>query len=181
MARSWRPFVRWWVAEMQEVRTAIVTRLTNDALLYPALVPGGIYDRPLKAGQGQGATPGAFYVAPGDAARLIRVRESMVVLGPNETMPVDGFVNTEDVEGVTGFLRLFFYVPATSTGKQALDAINARVRQLLHGWQTQLSVGYPLTVQVLRDLTEPLESEEFPGTLVCQRRIVGEYLRAVAA
>jgi hypothetical protein len=166
---------------MQEVRTAIVARLTSDSpTLYPSLVPGGIYDRPLKAGQGQGATPDAFWIMPGDAARIVRLRESIVVLGPNETMPVDGFVDTEDLAGVTGFLRIFYYVPATAAGKTALDAIDARVRQRLHGWQTQLSVGYPLTVSVLRDLTEPLDSDEFPGNLVCQRRIVGEYLRAAA-
>jgi hypothetical protein len=164
---------------MQEVRTAIVTRLATDAALYPALVPGGVYDRPLKQGQGQGTTPDAFWIKPSDPARIVRLRESIVVLGPNEVDPPSGPVApNEPVVLRNGFLRIFYYVPATATGKTALDAIDRRVRQLLEGWQAQLGDG-PLTVNIL-EMTEPLEDEQFEGSLVCYRRVVGEYLRAAA-
>jgi hypothetical protein len=164
---------------MQAIRASIMARLTGDATLYPGLVPGGIYDRPLRAGSGQGATPAAFYVTPGDPARIVRLRESIVILGPDEVDPPDGpMASNEPTVLRNGFLRLFYYVPATSAGKTALDAIDRRVRQLLEGWQTSLSDG-PLTVTVL-GMTEPLESEDFAGSLVAQRRIVGEYLRAAA-
>jgi hypothetical protein len=164
---------------MQEVRTAIVNRLSDDTALYPALVPGGIYDRPLKAGTGQGATPAAFWINPLDPARIVRLRESIVVLGPNEVDPVSGpIAPNEPVVLRNGFLRLFYYVPATAAGKTNLDAIDRRVRQLLESWQAQLSEG-PLTVGVL-EMTEPLEDEQFEGSLVCYRRVVGEYLRAAA-
>ena len=164
---------------MQEIRTAIVNRLLADVPLYPTLVPGGIYDRPLKEGSGQGATPAAFWINPSDPARIKRLRPSIVVLGPNEVDPPSGPLSNEPIVLRNGFLRLFYYVEATASGKQALDAIDARVRALLAGWQTQLSVGYPVTTSVL-ELSEPLESEEFPGSLVSYRRIVGEYLRAAA-
>jgi hypothetical protein len=164
---------------MQAIRAAILSRLLGDAVLFPGLVPGGIYDRPLRAGKGQGATPDAFYIAPGDLAGVIRLRESIVILGPDEVDPPDGPMATNEPAVLrNGFLRLFYYVPATATGKTALDAIDKRVRQLLEGWQTQVGDG-PLTVTVL-GMTEPLESEEFAGNLVAQRRIVGEYLRAAA-
>jgi hypothetical protein len=164
---------------MQEVRGAIVTRLTNDTALYPTLVPGGIYDRPIKAGTGQGATPSAFWINPLDPARIVRLRESIVVLGPNEVDPVSGPTAPNDpVVLRNGFLRLFYYVPATATGKTNLDAIDRRVRQLLEGWQVQLSEG-PMTTNLV-EMTEPLEDQQFEGSLVCYRRVVGEYLRAAA-
>lgn len=165
---------------MQEVRAAIVTRLTNDTALYPTLVPGGVYDRPLKTGTGQGATPAAFWINPSDPARIVRLRESIVVLGPNEVSPPNGPVGVEDLFSLNGFLRLFYYVPATATGKAALDQIDMRVWQLLEGWQTSLTgLGTTLTVKMV-DMTEPLEDQQFEGSLACYRRVVGEYLRAAA-
>jgi hypothetical protein len=164
---------------MQEIRRRIVERLTADGTLYPSLVPGGIYDRPIKAGQGQGSTPAAFYITPGDPARIVRLHPSIVILGPNEVDPPSGPVDDAVTVLRNGFLRLFYYVPATATGKTLLDQIDARVRWLLHGWQPTLDVGYPLTLTAL-ELSEPLDSDEFPGNLVCYRRFVGEYLRAVA-
>lgn len=166
---------------MQAIRTAIVARLNSlDAALVPGLVPGGIYDRPLKAGSGQGATPAAFWIDPSDPARIVRVRESIVVLGPNEVDPTSGpVVANEPAVLRNGFLRLFYYVPATATGKANLDAIDARVWAALSNWQVNLDTGYTLTTELL-EMSEPLESDEFPGTLVCYRRVVGEYLRAAA-
>ena len=164
---------------MQEIRTAIITRLMNDPALYPTLVPGGIYDRPLKEGKDQGATPAVWYVDPADPARIKRLRNSIVVLGPNEVDPPDGLVSTTDEVLRNGFVRLFYYVPATATGKEALDQIDARVWADLAGWQVPLSNGYTLTTTML-ELSEPLDSDEFPGALVCYRRVVGEYLRAAA-
>lgn len=164
---------------MQEIRTAIVARLKTDTALYPTLVPGDIYDRPLRAGQGQGATPAAFWIDPNDPARIVRLRESIVVLGPNEVDPPDGLVSTADEVLRNGFIRLFYYVPATATGKDNIDRIDARVWANLAGWQANLSTGHTLTTTML-ELSEPLDSDEFPGSLVCYRRVVGEYLRAAA-
>jgi hypothetical protein len=175
----WRRYAGFGGGLMQAIRTAILNRLQGDATLYPGLVPGGIWDRPIRAGQGQGSTPAAFWIKPDDPARIVRLRESIVILGPNEVDPPSGpIAPNEPVVLRNGFLRLFYYVPATATGKTALDAIDRRVRQLLEGWQAQLSDG-PLTVNIL-EMSEPLDSDEFPGNLVCYRRIVGEYLRAAA-
>lgn len=162
---------------MQEMRAKVVDRLSGDGTLYPGLVPGGIWDRPLKAGQGAGATGSAFAIRPGDSARVPRLRESIVVFGPNDVAAPDGPQALGDLALRQGFLRLFTYAPATASGKAALDAIDARVRFLLHGWQTVLSHGYPVTFTELEAL-EAVDSEEFPGNIMTMRRYVGEFLRA---
>jgi hypothetical protein len=165
---------------MQAIRTTIVARLTNDGTLYPGLVPGGVYDRPLKVGKDAGATPAAFWIKPGDAARIVRLRESIVVMGPNEVDPPDGPARVEGEPVLrNGFVRLFYYVPATASGKANLDAIDARVRTLLAGWQAALDGGYPATISVL-ELSDAIDTEEpLPGALMAMRRLAVEYLRPV--
>ena len=162
---------------MQDLRTKVVDRLKADATLYPGLVTGGIFDRALKDGNVPGATPEAFFVDPADPAKIRRLRPSIVVKGPNETSPTDGPIETGDPSVLRmGFLRINYYVPATATGKAALDLIDDRVRVLLHGWQVNLTIGYPVTFSFV-DLTDADDSDEFPGNIQAVRRVVGEYFR----
>jgi hypothetical protein len=167
---------------VQEIRTLVVNRLKADATLMD-IVLGGVYDRPLRSGKTQGATPDAFYIKPGDAAGIVRVHESIVVLGPNEVASADGPTGVEDLRLYNGFLRVYYYVPVDE--KIHLDQMDARVRWLLNpkpewaggsGWQPALSTGYPLSLEHL-ELTEALDGEEWLGTLVSYRRFGGEYLR----
>lgn len=169
--------VRWWGPDVLSVRTAIVDRLKGDPVFYPGLAVGGVYERPLKAGKGEGSTPAAFWVDPGDPAKVIRLREAVVVADGGEVLPSDGPIAVADLRLWQTFPRLFVYVPATSTGKVALDAIDDRARWLLAGWQAQLAHGYALSLDVL-ERTAAIESDEFPGSLVCYRRYRGEYLRS---
>lgn len=161
---------------MQEVRTIIRARLAADATL-ASLAPGGIWDRPIKAGQGQGATPGAFYTDPADPARLVRLRRSVYVADGGEVEAIGG-PKDADYELRNTFPRLYIYVDATATGKAALDTIDARCRTLLNNWQTTMTGGAAVTFRVL-NLTETMDAEEFPGNLFAIRRVVGEYLRSL--
>lgn len=161
----------------EEVRRRIVERLSNPSnLLYPNLAPGGIYDRKLQREQGPGQTKNVWTVDPADPAKIARLRPAIVVMGPNEVEPPNGPAYTEDLVLRNGFLRVFMYAPRDAQGKEALDQIDLRVRQLLNGWQTQLSHGYPMTVGAL-DAVESTDSDEFSDALVTYRRYVAEYLR----
>lgn len=160
----------------EEVRRLVVQRLIDDTELYPAMVPGGIYDRKLARGGTQGATPAVWAIDPGDPARIARLRPAIAVFGPNEVDAPDGPVQTEDLQLKNGFLRVFIYAPRTSQGKDSLDEIDARVRSRLQGWQTQLSHGFPMTVVAL-DGIESTDSDEFDDAIVTYRRYVAEYLR----
>jgi len=158
---------------MQEIRRRVVDRLkdpVND--LYPDLVPGGVWDRALKRGEtSPGNTNSAFYKDPGG---IVRLHRTIVVIGPNEVEPVDGPRRGEAILR-NGFLRLFYFVEATSSGKEALDQIDVKVWSLLHDHQETLSTGYPMTLSAL-EMTEPVDSE-WEGSLVCMRRFLAEYLR----
>lgn len=160
----------------REIRAKIVEKLLDDATLYPGLVPGGIYDRRLKQGKGQGATAGAFIIRPGDPAKVPYLQPSIVVFGPNEVQAVDGPQGLGGLVLRTGFLRFHYYVPADAEHKTLLDQIDARIRWNLNGKQIQLSSGYPITFQEL-EAAEDIDSEEFPGTIMSMRRYVGEYLK----
>lgn len=161
---------------MQEVRSLIVQRLAGDSTLYPALVPGGIWDRPIKAGQGQGATPAAFWVDPQDPARLVRLRRCIYVADGGDVSGVGGPANI-DGEVRNTYPRLYYYVDATASGKTALDQIDARCILMLHHWQTTLQgTGTAVTFRVL-NMTETMDSEDFPGILFATRRLVGEFVR----
>lgn len=159
---------------MQEITTLVLAHLSGDATLYPGLVPGGIYDRELRRTK-PGATPSAFQPVPGK--QVPRLRPSIVIYGPNDVDAPDGPLNVEGLLVLRdGFLRIHYYVPATDSGKAALDAIDARVRWLLNGWQTTLSAGYPATFTEL-EMTEQIDSETFPGNKQSIRRYNVEYLR----
>lgn len=160
----------------QEIRSIIVARLTGDSTLYPALVPGGIWDRPIKPGQGQGATPAAFWVDPSDPARLVRLRRCIYVADGGDVAAPNGPSNV-DWEARNSFPRIYYYVDATSSGKAALDAIDARCRVMLHNWQTSLQSNVAVTFRLL-NLTETMDSEDYPGTLFATRRVVAEYTRS---
>lgn len=159
----------------QELRTMLITRLTSDVTLYPTMVPGGIYDRPIKAGQGQGATPAAFYVDPADPTRLVRLRRCIYVMDGGQTPSVNGPRNEDDGRWWDSFPQLYYYVDATPSGRAALDEIDKRVRFLLHGWQARLASGKIATFTEL-NITPTVDVEAFPGTLVCYRRYQAEFM-----
>jgi hypothetical protein len=158
---------------MNAIRKLIVDRLVADSTLYPTLLPGGVWDRPLAAGSGRGSTPAAFWIDPADPTKTPRLRRSIVVLDGGEVPSVGGPKNARMT-----FPRLFYYVPATATDKAALDAIDSRVLWLLDpaNWKPALAANRPLELTAL-ELSELTDSEQFPGSLVCFRRFQGEYLK----
>jgi|SRR5215218_8596533 len=161
---------------MYEITTKVIARLKEPASnLWPGLVTGGIYDRKLSKDK-EGGTPAAFAPYPGDPLAIDRVRNSMVILGPNDVGAPSGPVSTEDMQLRNGFLRIFYYVPATSTGKTDLDTMDRLTRAALGGYQTMLSIGYPVYFQSL-DMVEAMDSDEWEHTKVASRRILCEWLR----
>jgi hypothetical protein len=158
---------------MQAIRTQIVARLQSDQTLYPNLVPGGVWDRPLAAGTGRGSTPAAFWIDPADPTKTPRLRRSLVVLDGGEVAAVGGPSTARET-----FPRIFYYVPATASDKTALDDIDSRVLWLLDpaNWRPTVGANRPLVLSAL-ELSELVESEQFPGSLVCFRRFRGEYLK----
>ena len=159
---------------MLSVRGQIVQRLGTDPAL-GLLAPGGVWDRPIRAGTGQGATPGAFWVDPADPARVPRLRRTVTVTGGGEVPAPFG----ETLDAVETYPRVWVYVEATAAGKAALDDIDERVRQLLDTdvWRVAVPNGRPLRLTPL-EMGDPGESDEFPGSLVAYRRFRGEYLRS---
>lgn len=161
---------------MDEIRDLVITHLKNDnPSLYPTLLTGGIYNRKL-AVTGRGATDEAFYVLANDPIKRVRLRESMVIFGPNNVPGTDGAIATGGIRTRQGYLRLYVYVDATDEGRAKFDQIEARVFTLLEGWQAQLSTNYPVTVEYV-DTTEPLDSDEFEGALVGLIRYRAEWSR----
>ena len=158
---------------MQAIRKLIVDRLTADSTLYPNLAPGGVWDRPLAAGSGRGSTPAAFWIDPADPTKTPRLRRSLVVLDGGEVPATDGPPNAR-----MKFPRIFYYVPATASDKAALDDIDSRVTWLLDpdNWHPAVGANRALILTAL-ELSELVESEQFPGSLVCFRRFSGEYLK----
>lgn len=102
-----------------------------------------------------------------------------MVQGPGEERSTDGPL-IGDVENKLGFVRIYYYVPATESGKEAWDAIDTRVVDLLNGWQHTLASGYVATFESV-DLSELVDSELFEGSKQSIRRVSVEYLRARAA
>lgn len=156
------------------LRTMLLQRLQNDGpYLYPSLVPGGIYDRPLKDAAGEGGTPAAFYVKPGDPAKIRRLQPSIYLDDPNENPGIGG-----PRQNKVAFVRAYIHVPATADGKAALLAIDARILWLYSpkNWQPVTEWATPAIITAL-ERTPALESEAFPGSLVCFRRFQIEYLR----
>lgn len=167
---------------MQEIRSLIVARLQADGTLYPSMIPGGVWDRPLKPGKGPGNTNAAFWVDPADPAQLVRLRRTIVVTGGSgDVDPPDGLLRSTDLRLRNTFPQVHYWIDASSAGKTALDAIDARVRFLLDEWQTQLSIGRSLTI-VADTMTDTIDGEElgYPGSLTAFRRFIGEYLRPAA-
>ena len=165
---------------MQEIRAKIVERLKGDTTLM-SLATGSVWDRKLSYGKGlPGNTNAAFYILPPsqDPTQKVRLHPAIYVGPPNDVDSTDG--NQEDgrVQNRWAFLRLYYYVPATGSGKEELDQIDARVRWLLSPvrWQPVLSNGAVLTMTSL-ELPELTDSDEWEGSLVTYRRFRGEYLR----
>lgn len=158
---------------MASARTLIVQRLQGDQELTLNLARGGVYDRPIKPGAGQGATPAAFYVDPADPTRAQKLLRSVLALDGGEVDAPNG-----PAGAVETFPRVFIYVDATQSGKAALEAIDARVRWLLSPavWRPAVDGNRPLVLSPL-ERSAAIESDEFPGNLVCYRRFRGEYWR----
>lgn len=161
-----------------EVRKAVMNRLTGDtgAGSITELVTGKVWDRRIVQ-DGPGATPGVFKKVPGDPSREPLMNPAIAIFGPNEVRAPDGPPNDPfdtAPELVNGFFTVHYYVPATESGKTALDAIDARVRFLLHGWQTTLPSGSSCTVSAL-ERTQDIDSEEHRGNKEQQRRFVAEW------
>lgn len=161
---------------MHEINEIAVARLKDPANgLYPSLVTGGVYDRKLSKDE-EGGTPAAFAPYPGDVLQIDRVRNSIVVFGPNEVDPPDGPIDTEDIVLRNGFLRIYYYVPATTDGKHDFDTMDRLTRLTLNRYSQTLSTGYPVFFKAL-DLVELMDSDEWEYTKVAQRRFLCEWMR----
>lgn len=157
-----------------EVRLAMINRLECDEDL-GFMIPGGIWDRPIKAGQGQGATPGAFWTDPMDPTRLVRLRRTIYISEGGDLVGTSGPTNEDEDRIWQCFPLIYMYVDATNSGKIALGQIDGRIKMLLHGWQDTMTDGSTFTISAL-DRTETVESPDYPGTLICYRRYRAEYI-----
>lgn len=160
-----------------EIRMAVIDRLECDENLYPYQIPGGIWDRPIKSGQGQGATPSAFWTDPMDPSRLVRLRRCLYVADSGITEGIDGPTNEDENRVWDCFFQIYMYVDATHSGKTALEQIDSRIKFLIHGWQGTTTDGSVYTISAL-DRTGTIESPDYPGTLICYRRYRAEFLEA---
>ena len=157
------------------VRQLFYDRLRGDQTLYPGLVPGGIYIKPIRPSPRQGATTAAFAIIPGDPTKRLRLQHAIVVYGGDEVPATD---NHETLGAWEAFPRVTYYVEASDKGRAAFDVIDARVRYTLHKsrWNPALDGNIPVFLTVLNK-TEPIESDELDNVLVGFRRFRAEYLR----
>ncbi len=134
-----------------------------------ALAPGGVWDRPLKAGSGPGATPGAFQADGADPGMIARVLPSVVVLAGPELPFIFSAINAR-----TAYVSVWYAAPATRSGKETIVAMDRAVCELVDErlWPAE-DRRWPLWSYV-DSRTETVESTVFPGTLQTMRRIAVE-------
>jgi len=133
------------------------------------LAPGGVWDRPLKAGSGPGATPGAFQADPADAGRILRVLPNVVVLAGPELPFLFSAINAR-----TAYVNAWYAAPATRAGKETIAALDRLVCELVDErlWPAA-DRRWPMWSYV-DSRTETVESAALPGTLQSMRRIAVE-------
>ncbi len=111
----------------------VINRLKTDATLvgtlgptgYSGILQGGVWDRPLRRDPGPGQTVDAFYEA-GVRGRMIR--PSIVVVDRGDAPhPQEEAIYTAYRQDC----YVYFYAPATTSGKNSIYAAQGRVKQLL--------------------------------------------------
>jgi len=109
----------------------IAARLEADSILtgsfdvdhYTGIARGGIWTRKLKR-NGDGDTPWAFYTSQ----KGRKIRPSIVVLDDGDSPhPQRDSIPT----AYNQVVRIYFYAPATESGKQAIEDMRARVYALI--------------------------------------------------
>lgn len=156
---------------MSTLQTAILTRLRADAAL-TALLPGGLWERPLQQGSGPQATPAAF--GPSGPGGVPRLRPCLVLLDPGEVGHPSGD-RDRNTQPWDAWARPHLYAPATDAGRALLEQADARLIVLLHDWQTPAHVG----LRALPERGPTLPSDEFPGNLVTYRRFRATGVRVI--
>lgn len=135
---------------------------------YAGLLQGGLYTRPLKE-TGPAATATAFY--PGG----VRCSAVLVDFGdvphPQRDAVPHAYVQ---------FVYVYFYAPATASGKADLDDARHRVFVLLDDWWFHTDDGPWAEVKFL-NRRGVVESEAFPGAVedYCRYQITSRYTNAV--
>jgi hypothetical protein len=165
---------------MEEIRAIAIAKLKQaSSNLWPDPVIGGIYDRDISTEQ-EGGTPAAWGPDPNgdpdDPLEPTILRPSMVIQGPNDVAPPNGATNIEDVHARNGFLRVYYYFPATSEGKITGDLMDRRTKAALNGYMVTLSTGWPVHITAL-DATESMDSPIARLTKVKQRRFLCEWMQ----
>lgn len=158
---------------MPSIIDTIWTRLSSDSQLvgsydpnsgYSGYLQGGIWTRPLKR-EGAGETPEAFSTAAG---RQLRV--AAVIVDAGETLhSQESAIPT----AYTLFLNIWFYAPATATGKDRMRNAQRRVHELLDDWTFQTDAG-PIAFVSYLSRRGILDSESFPGVVddYCRYQII---------
>lgn len=155
-------------------------RLAADATLvgvlgvngYSGILQGGVWTRPLKR-EGAGKTPEAFYVS--EKGRMLRPAAVIVDRGEVEHPQRDAIPTAYD-----SFPLIYFYAPATATGKTAIRLASKRVFDLLDDWTFATENG-PIAFVTYVDRVGILDSEEFIGTVYdyCRYRITSRVTNKV--
>ncbi|MDQ3168364.1 MAG: hypothetical protein M3P94_06925 [Chloroflexota bacterium] len=145
----------------------VINRLKTDATLvgtlgptgYSGILQGGVWDRPLRRDPGPGQTVDAFYEA-GVRGRMIR--PSIVVVDRGDAPhPQEEAIYTAYRQDC----YVYFYAPATTSGKNSIYAAQGRVKQLLHYWRFQTDDGPWASVDYVGRLGV-YDNEEFIGSVM---------------
>lgn len=139
---------------------------------YSGILQGGIWTRPLKR-EGAGKTTEAFYVS--DKGRMLRPAAVIVDRGEAEHAQRDAIPTAYE-----SFPLIYFYAPATATGKTAIRLASKRVFDLLDDWSFATENG-PIAFVRYVDRVGILDSEEFIGTVYdyCRYQIVSRVVSRV--
>lgn len=146
---------------MAEVQDAVAARLTGDATLI-GLGFAAVFTRWLKR-DGPGSTPSAFDPTTG------RLNRSIVVLDGGENAhpsPQPGY----ETLLWDSLPPIYLFAEATQSGKDAVDAADRRVQELLNGWHISLPSGEQAVARVVGNRVALEDSEQFPGNVVSIRR-----------
>lgn len=123
---------------------------------YSGILQGGVWTRPLKR-EGAGQTAEAFYTS--EKGRMLRPAAVLLDRGDVEHSQRDAIPTAYDA-----FPLIYFYAPATATGKTAIRLARKRVFDLLDDWTFVTEYG-PIAFVRYVDRVGILDSEEFVGTV----------------
>lgn len=128
------------------VAAQILGRLTSDSALM-ALLTGGVYDRPIKRGQTDGAgrvtPPGATPQAFASVAPFQPRPAAVIVDGIDESDPFG------PAAAYWSFPMIYLYAPPTTSGKETIANAWDLMHSRLHNWRFGAANGMGALVSVV--------------------------------